>query len=100
MNSLTLEDETLHSADNKSYRVRIKYIRMKKVEYLKLRPIENKFSNIVQIKQALQDNLIRHSTITVGDMLSIWYRGEEYKLRVIEAKPSNFGTLIESDVEV
>lgn len=102
IDSLSTIDEvdTLLDPASISMRIRIKYVRMTKLEYVKLRPIDNRFSTIVPIKNMLTENLIKHATLTKGDVLSVWYRGEEHKLRVIETKPEDHGSLIETDLEV
>merc|ERR1719267_243736 len=81
-------------------RVRIKFIRMTKLEYVKLRPLDNRFSTIAKVKSMLTQNLTKHATLTKGDILSVWYKGDEHRLRVIETKPEDHGSLIETDLEV
>lgn len=102
INSLNTVEEADIRLDPASFsmKVQIKYIRMNKLTYVKLRPIDNRFSTIVPIKNMLTENLIKHATLTKGDMLSVWYRGEEHRLRVIETKPEDHGSLIETDLEV
>ena len=99
LNCLGEEDTRLDPA-SVDLRVRIKYVRMNKLEYVKLRPIDNRFSSIVPIKNMLTENLIKHATLTKGDVLSVWYKGDEHRLRIVETKPEEHGSLIETDLEV
>jgi UBX domain len=48
----------------------------------------------------LEDNLKFHSTLTLGDIITVWYRGKAHPLRIIEMKPSEKGILLDTDVEV
>ena len=36
----------------------------------------------------------------MNDLLTVWYRGKEYKMTVVDIKPEIKCTLIDSDVEV
>lgn len=80
--------------------MQIKYVRLPKLTYIKLRPLENKFSAIVPVKNMLEENLMKHATLSVGDLLTVWYRGVEHKTRVMEARPADAGCLIDTNVEV
>merc|ERR1711916_24852 len=81
-------------------RVEIKYVRMSKLNFIKLRPLENRFSTVIPVKQMLEENLKKHATLSTGDVLTVWYRGEEHRLRVIECLPEDHGCLIDANVEV
>ena len=68
---------------------------------MKLRPKRNDFFAVGPVKLCLEENLRTHATLTIGDIVTIWYRGKAHALCVMEMKPSDGkGTLINSDVEV
>jgi hypothetical protein len=48
----------------------------------------------------LEENLMKHATLSVGDLLTVWYRGEEHKTRVVDARPADAGCLVDTNVEV
>ena len=78
----------------------VKYVTMPKVTYAKLQPLHNSFSQVKPVKDMLQENLRFHSTLSVGDLLTVWYRGVPHGLRVCEAQPQDFGSLIDTDVTI
>lgn len=80
--------------------VSIKYIRLPKITYVKLQPKHNEFFAVGPVKKCLEENLMFHSTLTVNDVINVWYRGKSHALRVVEMKPENQGTLVDTDVEV
>lgn len=77
-----------------------KYVTMPKVTYAKLQPLHNSFSQVKLVKDMLEENLRFHSTLSVGDLLTVWYRGVPHSLRVCEAKPEEFGSLVDTDVTI
>jgi hypothetical protein len=81
-------------------KVSIKYVVLPKISFARLQPIASSFADVVNVKAALQENLKRHATLSVGDILSIWSRGRAYALRVVELRPESCGSLIDTDVEV
>ena len=80
--------------------IQVKYLRLPKVVYVKFQPVLNKFFNLGPVKQVLEQNLRFHTTLTLGDQVTVWYRGESYDLRVTDMKPEPRGTLVDTDVEV
>lgn len=80
--------------------VTAKYIRLPKVTQVKLQPKQNSFYSIENVKLMLEDNLKHHSTLTVGDIVTVWYRGQRYTLTVSAMQPEPQGSLIDTDVEV
>ena len=80
--------------------VSIKYVKLGKISYVKLQPTFNTFFKVEQVKMVLEDNLKFHSTMTLGDIITVWYRGIAHPLKVIELKPSEKGILLDTDVEV
>jgi len=93
----SLQDEVASTSLNT---VTIKYVRLSKCTYVKLRPRLNQFSKVTEVKRCLEENLVHHATCTVGDVLTVWYRGVAHALVVVEMRPEYAGTLIETDVEV
>lgn len=80
--------------------VSVKYVRLPKVKHVKLQPLENKFYSLDNVKLMLEDNLKHHSTLTVGDLVTVWHRGEKFLLKVSAMQPEQRGSLIDTDVEV
>ena len=78
----------------------IKYVRLSKITYVKLQPTFNQFFKVEQVKMVLEENLKFHSTLTIGDILTVWYRGKAHPLKVVEMKPFEKGILLDTDVEV
>ncbi len=78
----------------------IKYVVMPKATYAKLRPLHNAFSSVKPVKDMLEENLRFHSTLSVGDLLTVWYRGVSHNLRVCEMLPQEFGSLVDTDVSI
>jgi hypothetical protein len=80
--------------------VSIKYVKLSKVTYVKVQPKFNTFFKVEQIKMVLEENLKFHSTLTIGDIITVWFRGEAHPLRIVEMKPFEKGILLDTDVEV
>lgn len=56
--------------------VTIKYVILPKCKYAKLRPKYNNFFDVGPVKQCLEENLRCHTTLSAGDILTVWYRGK------------------------
>jgi len=74
---------------------------------VKLQPKRNVFFEVGPVKSCLEENLRKHSTITVGDVLTVWFRGRAYQLTVTAVRPEPVEgelfqgcSLIDADVEV
>jgi hypothetical protein len=80
--------------------ITVKYIKLPKITYVKLQPKMNTFFKVEPVKLVLEENLRFHATLTVGDVVTVWYRGVSHPLRVVEMKPEDRGTLVDTDVEV
>ena len=80
--------------------ITIKYVKLSKVTYVKLQPKFNQFFSVEQIKMVLEKNLQFHSTLTLGDVITVWFRGFAHPLKIIEMKPFNKGILLDTDVVV
>ena len=99
LNTLT-GNATYDSLPESIGQVQIKFVRLPQITFARLQPLEASFASVSMIKNCLQDNLRLHTTLTVGDILCIWFRGRSYRLRVHELRPENFGSVIDTDVEV
>ena len=91
---------TLWGGNQSSGSIEIKYVKLPKISYVKLEPTFNTFFKVEQVKMVLEENLKFHSTLTVGDIITVWYRGQAHPLKVVEMKPFNKGILLDTDVEV
>ena len=91
---------TLWGDNQCSGTIEIKYVKLPKISYVKLEPTFNTFFKVEQVKMVLEENLKFHSTLTVGDIITVWYRGQAHPLKVVEMKPFDKGILLDTDVEV
>jgi len=85
--------------------IRIIYTRLPKITNAKFAPVlaRDSMESIFQvgpIKIVLEENLRLHSTLSVGDFVSVWHRGRKYQLNVVELQPESSGSLFNADVEV
>ena len=80
--------------------IAIKYVKLSKITYVKLQPKFNQFFAVEQIKMVLEKNLQFHSTLTLGDVITVWFRGIAHPLKIIEMKPFDKGILLDTDVVV
>jgi hypothetical protein len=55
--------------------IEIKFVVLPKCTYAKLRPRHNNFVEVGPVKLCLEENLRFHTTLSVGDQLTVWYRG-------------------------
>ena len=78
----------------------LKYVTMPKVSYACLQPLRNAFQAVEEVKHCLEQNLRYHTSLSVGDLVTIWHRGAAHQLRVKSMKPNDFGSLLQTDVEV
>lgn len=80
--------------------ISVRFIRLPKGTYAKLRPRHNQFFEVGPVKRCLEENLRYHATLTVGDILTVWFRGKSYEMKVMELKPGNEVTVIDTDLEL
>ena len=78
----------------------LKYVRLPKVKSVKLQPLENRFYSIENVKLMLEDNLKHHTTLSIEDIVTVWFRGQKYHVKVSAMQPEDRGSLIDTDVEV
>ncbi|RYH04704.1 hypothetical protein EON65_46765, partial [archaeon] len=91
----------LSTTDLSQGAIAVKYVMLPKITYAQLE-MDAKFSlDMPNIKRVLEENLNLHTTLSCGDVVTVWYRGQSYVLKVTELKPDNRGcSLIDTDVEV
>lgn len=85
--------------------VSLKYVALPKITSVQFQPKLNLFSQLGPIKLILEENLQQHATLTLGDVLTIWYRGQSHDLIVMDLDPKeqsvhNGGTVIDTNIEV
>ncbi|CAN6445693.1 unnamed protein product [Victoria cruziana] len=80
--------------------VEVRYVRLPKGTYAKLQPDTMGFSDIPNHKAVLETSLRQHATLSQGDILTVSHGGLNYKLKVLELKPSSSVSVLETDVEV
>ncbi|KAJ1941550.1 ubiquitin fusion degradation protein [Linderina macrospora] len=69
--------------------------------FVKLQPQSTDFLDITDHRAVLENALRNFATLTVGDIFSIDYNSREYKIAVLETKPSAEGiTILETDLSV
>lgn len=68
--------------------------------FSKFQPQSTAFLDISNPKAVLENTLRRFSCLTKGDMISINYNDTVYELLVLETKPVNAVSIIETDMEV
>mmetsp|Transcript_24416 Transcript_24416/g.41350 ORF Transcript_24416/g.41350 Transcript_24416/m.41350 type:complete len:489 (+) Transcript_24416:87-1553(+) len=62
--------------------VTLKYVLLSKVSSVRIQPVRNLFSQVGPIKLVLEENLRHHSSLSLGDVLTVYYRGSEHTLVV------------------
>lgn len=80
--------------------VEVRYVGLSKGTYAKLQPERAGFSDLPNHKAILETSLRQHATLSQGDVLTVNYGALEYKLRVLELKPSSSVSVLETDIEV
>ncbi|CAM6097729.1 unnamed protein product [Calypogeia fissa] len=80
--------------------VRVKSATLPKGTYVKLQPHTKDFLDISNPKAVLETTLRNFSCLTVGDNIMVAYNNKKYYIDIIEAKPSEAISIIETDCEV
>lgn len=81
----SISTEDLHSRLGK---ICVKYVRLPKARFARLQPLKNLFNSLSAVKEVLESNLAFHTTLSEGDMVTIWYRGTAHVLRVVSISES------------
>ncbi|KAL7237492.1 hypothetical protein ACSBR2_003733 [Camellia fascicularis] len=80
--------------------VRVKNMTLPKGTYVKLQPHTKDFLDISNPKAILETTLRNFSCLTTGDSIMVAYNNKKYYIDIIETKPSNAISIIETDCEV
>ncbi|CAA3024127.1 ubiquitin fusion degradation 1 homolog isoform X1 [Olea europaea subsp. europaea] len=80
--------------------VRVKNVTLPKGTYVKLQPHTKDFLEISNPKAILETTLRNFSCLTTGDSIMVAYNNKKYYIDIIESKPSNAISIIETDCEV
>ncbi len=75
--SLGLEEDSQHLED---VLVVVRYVRLPKAKYAHVVPASPDLSQLSELRAILEHNLRFHTTLTVGDVLEVWYRGQSFCL--------------------
>ncbi|KAK9671899.1 hypothetical protein RND81_12G062700 [Saponaria officinalis] len=91
-----MENMLLHEGDI----VRVKNVTLPKGKYVKLQPHTKDFLDISNPKAILETTLRNYSCLTTGDSIMVAYNNKKYYIDIVETKPSNAISIIETDCEV
>ncbi|XP_050207192.1 uncharacterized protein LOC126656626 [Mercurialis annua] len=80
--------------------VEIRYLWLPKGTYAKLQPEIVGFSDLPNHKAILETTLRQHATLSEGDVITVNHGILTYNLRVLELKPSDSVSVLETDIEV
>jgi len=80
--------------------VRIINTTLPKGHFVKLQPMTKDFLDIHDHRAVLENSLRNFATLTVGDVIAIYYNHHKYEIEIIETKPANAISIIETDVNV
>uniref|UniRef100_A0A2P2LDP7 Ubiquitin fusion degradation protein 1 homolog n=1 Tax=Rhizophora mucronata TaxID=61149 RepID=A0A2P2LDP7_RHIMU len=80
--------------------VRVKNVTLPKGKYVKLQPHTKDFLDISNPKAILETTLRNYSCLTTGDSIMVAYNNKKYYIDIVETKPSNAVSIIETDCEV
>lgn len=80
--------------------IEVKYVWLAKGTYAKLQSEELGFSDIPNHKAVLETTLRQHATLSQDDVLTVKHGVLTYHLRVLELKPSQSVSVLETDIEV
>ncbi|XP_022947895.1 ubiquitin fusion degradation protein 1 homolog [Cucurbita moschata] len=80
--------------------VQVKNVTLPKGTYVKLQPHTMDFLDISNPKAILETTLRNFSCLTTGDSIMVAYNNKKYYIDIIETKPSNAISIIETDCEV
>ncbi|KAL6494791.1 hypothetical protein OROGR_031591 [Orobanche gracilis] len=80
--------------------VRVKNVTLLKGTYVKLQPHTKDFLDISNPKAILETTLRNFSCLTTGDSIMVAYNNKKYYIDIVESKPSNAISIIETDCEV
>ncbi|WVZ19168.1 hypothetical protein V8G54_006490 [Vigna mungo] len=77
--------------------VKVKNVTLPKATYVKLQPHTKDFLDISNPKAILETTLRNFSCLTIGDSIMVAYNNKKYYLDIIETKPDNAISIIETN---
>ena len=80
--------------------VRVQYTKLMKGNYVKLRPQTKDFLDISNPKAVLETTLRSYTCLTVGDSILINYNNKRYFIDIVEARPNDAISIVDTDCEV
>ncbi|KAJ0260543.1 hypothetical protein HA466_0067320 [Hirschfeldia incana] len=80
--------------------VTVKNVTLPKGTYVKLQPHTTDFLDISNPKAILETALRNYSCLTTGDSIMVPYNNKKYFIDIVETKPANGISIIETDCEV
>ena len=80
--------------------VRVQYTKLPKGNYVKLRPQTKDFLDISNPKAVLETTLRSYTCLTVGDSILINYNNKRYFIDIVEARPNDAVSIVDTDCEV
>lgn len=80
--------------------VRIMNTTLQKGNFVKLQPHSKDFLDIHNPRAVLENTMRNYACLTVGDNITIHYNNHKYEIEIIETKPANAISIIETDVNV
>ena len=80
--------------------LKIQYTKLPKGNYVKLRPQTKDFLDITNPKAVLETTLRSYTCLTVGDSILINYNNRRYFIDIIEARPNDAVSIVDTDCEV
>eukprot|EP00232_Nephroselmis_pyriformis_P014178 CAMPEP_0182884826 /NCGR_PEP_ID=MMETSP0034_2-20130328/19236_1 /TAXON_ID=156128 /ORGANISM="Nephroselmis pyriformis, Strain CCMP717" /LENGTH=260 /DNA_ID=CAMNT_0025018057 /DNA_START=207 /DNA_END=985 /DNA_ORIENTATION=+ len=80
--------------------IRVKSVSLPKGSFVKLQPHTKDFLDISNPKAVLETTLRNFTCLSVGDTILVAYNGKRFYIDIIEAKPGNAISIVETDCEV
>ena len=78
----------------------MQYTKLSKGNYVKLRPQTKDFLDISNPKAVLETTLRSYTCLTVGDSILINYNNKRYFIDIVEARPNDAVSIVDTDCEV
>jgi len=80
--------------------ITIKNVSLPKATFVKFRPQSVDFLDITNPRAVLENSLRKFTCVTVGDIIMIQYIDKNYYLEILEVKPADAVSIIETDCNV
>ncbi|KAJ1916233.1 ubiquitin fusion degradation protein [Mycoemilia scoparia] len=79
--------------------VKITNVTLPKCTFAKLEPQSVDFLDITDTRAVLENAMSNYSTLTKGDIIPFKYAGKIYEIKVLELKPQDAVSIVETDME-